>query len=83
MKKIVKTEKKPTKTKNPTKRTWEEGLKLYEHYMYEIHDWARLMDRILFRKNLILLAEFLEEESVAMDFTPASGRNGKQSWQTP
>jgi hypothetical protein len=35
------------------------------------------MDRILFRKNLKLLADFLDEESVAVEFTPAEQKRWK------
>ena len=54
-----------------SKRTVEERNETFQHYLHEVHSWATCMDRILFRKSLKLLAEFVEEEGVALELTPA------------
>ena len=54
-----------------SKRTVKDRNETFQHYLHEVHSWATCMDRILFRKNLKILAEFVEEESVAFELTPA------------
>ncbi len=59
------------KRPDTSKRTVEERNVTFQHYLHEVHSWATCMDRVLFRKNLKLLAEFVKEESVAFELTPA------------
>ena len=59
-----------------SKRTVEDRNETFQHYLHEVHSWATCMDRILFRKNLTLLVEFVEEEALPLNSRRPSGRNG-------
>lgn len=55
----------------------EEREKTFLHCLGEIYHWARCMDRILFRKNLRQLVEYVANESAAFQLTTKEQRKWK------